>query len=168
MTNQDREIWRQAFVLYDNKPTKLMNRRKSTHFLSRNLKCTRDFGQLEFLTAPTVRTLRFWKSPVIGQMIFRSPYISDKEVCKGYSRGMPRPSDKMAHWNPEPRTIGFMNPVFRTGDLPPIQLSITIRSANWRGVHGQERIYRRRNRSPQDKSPCNGCFPSNHPFQRSL
>ena len=58
------------------------------------LKCTRDFGQLEFLTAPTVRTLRFWKSPVIGQMIFRSPYISDKEVCKGYSRGMPRPSDR--------------------------------------------------------------------------
>ena len=58
------------------------------------LKCTRDFGQLEFLTAPTVRTLRFWKSPVIRQMIFRSPYISDKEVCKGYSRGMPRPSDR--------------------------------------------------------------------------
>ena len=64
------------------------------HIISIPIKCTRDFGQLEFLTAPTVRTLRFWKSPVIGQMIFRSPYISDKEVCKGYSRGMPRPSDR--------------------------------------------------------------------------
>ena len=38
--------------------------------------------------------LRFWKSPVIGQMIFRSPYISDKEVCNGFSRGMPHPSNR--------------------------------------------------------------------------
>ena len=44
------------------------------------VKCTYNFGQMEFLTAPIVRTSRFQKYPFIGQQVFRNPYISDKEV----------------------------------------------------------------------------------------
>lgn len=58
------------------------------------LKCTHDFGQLEFSTAPIVRTSRFLEYPVIGQRFFRNPYISNKEVCNGFSGGTPYPSDR--------------------------------------------------------------------------
>lgn len=59
-----------------------------------NVKCTHDFGQLEFSTAPIVRTSRFLEYPVIGQRFFRNPYISNKEVCNGFSGGTPYPSDR--------------------------------------------------------------------------
>ncbi len=42
------------------------------------------------------------------------------------------PFRQLVHQNPEYWTTDFMNPFLRTEHLPPIQLSIAIRSVNWR------------------------------------
>ena len=53
------------------------------------LKCTRDFGQLEFLTAPTVRTFRFRESPVIGQRIFKNPTFRTRRFVTAFHEECP-------------------------------------------------------------------------------
>ena len=110
-------------------------------FDNQMIKCTRDFGQLEFLTAPhcsditvseipCLRTMDFYKTPQFGQ--------EDAKRFPGRKAPILR---QMVQRNPKFRTPGFVNPFLRTERLPPIQLSITIRPANWREGHGQERIH---------------------------
>ena len=53
------------------------------------LKCTRDFGQLEFLTAPIVRTTRFQESPCFGHLVFENPRKSDRRAQKVLQEGNP-------------------------------------------------------------------------------